>query len=164
MRSSLAPNGSVGGAKMNRNTVLSVCRCFVLLWLGCVLFAAAAFAQSYPNDLYQGMHWRLVGPFRGGRAEAAVGIPGDPNTYYFGAAAGGVWKTTDGGLTWKPIFDREPIASIGAISIAPSDHNVIYVGTGEQCLRNDITYGDGVYKSTDAGKTWANVGLRDTRH
>ena len=110
------------------------------------------------------MRWRLVGPFRGGRAEAATGIPGDPLTYYFGAVAGGVWKTTDGGVTWVPIFDREPNSTVGAIAVAPSNHNVIYVGTGEQCLRNDISFGDGVYKSTDGGRTWNNIGLKDSQH
>ncbi|MGH9710565.1 MAG: WD40/YVTN/BNR-like repeat-containing protein, partial [Candidatus Acidiferrales bacterium] len=141
-----------------------MCRSSLLVLLGGMLLATTAFAQSYPASLYEGMRWRLVGPFRGGRAEAATGIPGDPNTYYFGAAAGGVWKTTDAGLTWTPIFDREPNSSIGAIAVAPSNHDIIYVGTGEQCLRNDITFGNGVYKSTDAGKTWTNIGLRDTQH
>ncbi|MGB6877686.1 MAG: hypothetical protein WBD87_16810 [Candidatus Acidiferrales bacterium] len=149
---------------MIRNRIRRMCRHSLLMLPLGVLLAITAFAQSYPPSLYDGMRWRLVGPFRGGRAEAATGIPGDPNTYYFGAAAGGVWKTTDGGLTWTPIFDHEPIASIGAIAVAPSNHNVIYVGTGEQCLRNDISFGDGVYKSTDAGKTWTNIGLRDTQH
>jgi photosystem II stability/assembly factor-like uncharacterized protein len=90
-------------------------------------------------------------------------VPGDPNVYYFGAVSGGVWKTTDGGLNWTPIFDKEPISSIGSLAVAPSDPNVIYVGTGEACIRGDISYGDGVYKSVDAGKTWTNVGLKDTR-
>jgi photosystem II stability/assembly factor-like uncharacterized protein len=129
-----------------------------------MLLAVTAFAQSYPTSLYEGMRWRLVGPFRGGRAETAVGIPGDPSTYYFGAVAGGVWKTTDGGVTWVPIFDRQANSSIGAMAIAPSNPNIIYVGTGEPCLRNDITFGDGVYKSTDAGKTWTYSGLRDSEH
>ena len=114
--------------------------------------------------MFGGLRWRLVGPFRGGRAEAAAGIPGDPNTYYFGSAAGGVWKSTNAGASWTPIFDREPVASIGAIAIAPGNPNLIYVGTGEKCLRNDISFGDGVYKSTDGGQTWTNVGLRDSQH
>ncbi len=109
------------------------------------------------------MKWRLIGPFRGGRALAVSGVVGHPNTYYFGAVAGGVWKTTDGGATWKPIFDKEPIASIGALAVAPSDPNVIYVGTGEASPRGDMSYGDGVYKSVDGGATWTHVGLRDTR-
>jgi photosystem II stability/assembly factor-like uncharacterized protein len=109
------------------------------------------------------MRWRLVGPFRGGRALAACGVPGHPNTFYFGAVDGGVWKTTDAGRVWKPIFDNEPIASIGAIAVAPSDPNVIYVGTGEADMRSDISYGDGMYKSTDGGKTWRHIGLTDTR-
>lgn len=145
--------------RLNRVYVLSA-----LGFAGAVILAVAVFAQSYPTSLYESMRWRLIGPFRGGRAETATGIPGDPNTYYFGSVAGGVWKTTDGGLNWNPIFDREPNSSIGAIAIAPSDPNVIYVGTGEPCLRNDITFGDGVYKSTDAGRTWTRIGLDDSQH
>src|SRR5471032_3254034 len=112
---------------------------------------------------FSGMHWRLVGPFRGGRSVAATGVPGNPTLFYFGAVAGGVWKTNDAGRTWKPIFDGQPIASIGAIAVAPSDPNVIYVGSGEADMRSDITYGNGVYKSVDAGATWQHVGLTDTR-
>ncbi|MCL6566447.1 MAG: glycosyl hydrolase [Acidobacteriia bacterium] len=120
-------------------------------------------AQRYDEKALAGLRWREIGPFRGGRAIAVAGIPGDPNTFYFGAVAGGVWKTTDGGNTWTPIFDKQPVASIGAIAVAPSDPNVIYVGTGEACIRGNISHGNGVYKSTDAGKTWQHVGLEDTR-
>lgn len=134
---------------------------FLLLALG---VAQGAVAQSLPSSLFEGLKWRLVGPFRGGRAEAVAGIPGNPNVYYFGAVAGGVFKTTDGGASWIPIFDHEPVASIGAIALAPSNPNIVYVGTGEQCLRNDISFGDGLYKSLDGGKTWTNIGLRDTQH
>jgi photosystem II stability/assembly factor-like uncharacterized protein len=126
--------------------------------------AFVAGAQTLSKDSLHGMEWRLVGPFRGGRVEAVVGIPGNPFVYYFGAVAGGVWKTTDGGASWTPIFDKEPNPSIGAIAIAPSDPNVIYVGTGEPCFRGDITYGNGMYKSIDAGKTWTHIGLEDSRH
>ncbi len=119
-------------------------------------------AALFDEKLFNGMQWRQIGPFRGGRALAVEGVPGDPGTYYFGAVAGGVWKTIDGGATWQPLFDKEDISSIGAIAVAPSDHNVIYVGTGEAAIRGNITYGTGVYKSIDAGKTWKNVGLRDT--
>jgi photosystem II stability/assembly factor-like uncharacterized protein len=132
--------------------------------LALLVLAPAVFAQSVPSGLYDGLKWRLVGPFRGGRAEAVAGIPGNPEVYYFGAVAGGVFKTTDGGATWTPIFDREPVSSIGAIALSPSNPNIIYVGTGEQCLRNDISFGDGVYKSLDGGQTWANIGLRDSQH
>lgn len=130
-----------------------------------VIFAGAsmASAQQYNEDLFKGMEWRLVGPFRGGRALAVTGIPGDPETFYFGAVAGGVWKTIDGGNSWTPIFDKEPVSSIGSIAVADSDHNVIYVGTGEACIRSNISFGNGVYKSVDAGKTWTDVGLKDTR-
>ncbi|HZC36973.1 MAG TPA: hypothetical protein VE242_15215, partial [Chthoniobacterales bacterium] len=116
------------------------------------------------ESLYSGMKWRLVGPFRGGRALAVQGVVGEPNVYYFGAVAGGVWKTTDGGRTWAPLFQKESVSSIGDIAVAPSDHNVIYVGTGEAAIRGDITFGDGVYKSIDGGKNWKNVGLKDSRH
>lgn len=120
-------------------------------------------AQQVDRKTFGGLNWRLIGPNRGGRVEAVAGVPGT-RIFYFGAVAGGVWKSEDAGQTWTPIFDREPIASIGAIAIAPSDPNVIYVGTGEPCLRGDISYGNGVYKSTDGGKTWTHLGLADTRH
>jgi len=129
-----------------------------------LLFVASALvAQTVPETLFNGMKWRLVGPFRGGRSEAVTGIPGDPNTYFFGGAAGGVWKSTDGGGNWIPLFDKQPVASIGAIAVAESDPNIVYVGTGEGCIRGNLTSGDGVYKSTDGGRTWRNVGLRDSR-
>lgn len=144
-------------ARRTESTSLAV----VLAALG---LAHGAFAQSLPSSLFDGMKWRLVGPFRGGRAEAVAGIPGNPNVYYFGAVAGGVFKTSDGGASWTPVFDHEPVSSIGAIALVPSNPNVVYVGTGEQCLRNDISFGDGVYKSLDGGKTWTNIGLRDTQH
>jgi len=112
---------------------------------------------------FKGMKYRLVGPFRGGRSLTAAGIPGDPTTYYFGATGGGVWKSTDGAMTWSPVFDKEGTGSIGSLAVANSDHNTIYVGTGEACIRGNISQGDGVYKSLDGGKTWKNVGLHDTR-
>ena len=119
-------------------------------------------AQVDPS-LFGAMRWRDVGPFRGGRALAAAGVPSVPGLYYFGAAAGGVWKSIDFGTTWQPIFDDQRIGSIGAIAVAPSDPKTIYVGTGEGALRGDITYGDGVYKSADAGKSWTHIGLEDSR-
>src|SRR5579864_2217275 len=133
---------------------------FALFAMFGVGFASAQIDES----LYKGMKWRLIGPFRGGRALAVTGVPGEPENYYFGAVAGGVWKTIDGGVNWTPLFDKQPIASIGAIAVADSDHNVIYVGTGEGCIRGNLAYGDGVYKSIDGGKTWKNVGLKDTQH
>ena len=113
---------------------------------------------------WRGMQYRLVGPFRGGRVVAVAGVVGQDDVYYFGSTAGGVWKTTDGGLNWKPIFDKTKDASpsIGAIAVSESDPNVIYVGTGEACIRGNIVGGNGVYKSIDAGKTWKAVGLGDT--
>jgi photosystem II stability/assembly factor-like uncharacterized protein len=120
-------------------------------------------AGAIDEKLFKGMQWRQVGPFRGGRALAIEGVAGEPDTYYFGAVAGGVWKTIDGGANWTPLFDKQPISSIGAIAVAPSDHNVIYAGTGEAAIRGNTTYGTGVFKSIDGGKTWENVGLKDSR-
>jgi photosystem II stability/assembly factor-like uncharacterized protein len=129
-----------------------------------VVFAAAVSAQQIDPKTYGGMKWRLIGPFRGGRVITIAGVPSQPNTYYFGAVGGGVWKTSDGGNSWDPLFEKQAVSSIGAIAVSDSDPNVIYAGSGEACIRGNISYGDGVYKSTDAGKTWTNVGLRDTRH
>jgi photosystem II stability/assembly factor-like uncharacterized protein len=133
----------------------------ILLSLVCQLALAAT---KYDDTLFKGMKWRSIGPYRGGRVLAVTGVPGDPYTFYFGGVGGGVWRTTDGGLNWKPLFDKESVSSIGAIAVADSNHNVIYVGTGEACIRGNISYGNGVYKSTDGGKTWTNVGLKDTQH
>jgi len=121
--------------------------------------------QDEPKGPWHGLTWRLVGPFRGGRVLAVSGVVGDAHTYYFGGVGGGVWKTTDGGLSWRPMTDKvkDMSPSIGAIAVAPSDPNVIYAGTGEACIRGDIINGNGVYKSIDAGKTWTFSGLRDTR-
>jgi photosystem II stability/assembly factor-like uncharacterized protein len=123
--------------------------------------AAAASATAAPPivdpSLYSAMRWRLIGPYRAGRVSAVVGVPGDAATYYMGTPGGGVWKTTSGGTTWKPIFDDEHVASIGDVAIAASNSNIIIVGTGEQ------TAGDGVYRSSDAGTTWTNIGLKDSR-
>jgi photosystem II stability/assembly factor-like uncharacterized protein len=117
-----------------------------------------------PKSPFEGMQYRLVGPFRGGRVVAVAGVTGQSDTYYFGAVGGGMWKTTDGGLNWKPLWDKFPEASpsVGAIAVAPSDSNVLYVGTGEACIRGNVVMGNGVYKSIDAGKTWKFSGLRDT--
>ena len=143
-----------------------------------VLLPSLALACSAPNlwaadpgswsaapaeSAYSALKWRGIGPFRGGRAVAVAGVPGSPNVFYFGAAAGGVWKTIDAGATWKPIFDAEKASSIGAIAVARSNPDIIYVGTGEANMRGDVTWGGGVFKSADAGKTWSDLGLTDTR-
>ncbi len=132
----------------------------LLLLIPCSLLTGLA----QTPELYSGMRWRMIGPFRGGRALTAAGVRGRRDVYYFGAVGGGVWKTTNAGRTWEPIFDSQSIASIGSLAVAPSDPSVIYVGTGEASIRSVISFGNGVYKSTDAGKTWAHLGLGDTRH
>jgi len=118
-------------------------------------------AQQYSEDLFNEMHWRMIGPFRGGRTKPAVGIPDQPNVFYIGVVNGGVWKTTDFGRIWRPIFDDQPTGSIGAIAIAPSNPTIMYVGSGEGLQRPDLSTGDGIYKSTDGGETWTHLGLRD---
>ncbi len=122
----------------------------------------AAAPGTYDASWLKGMEWRLVGPYRGGRALAVTGVRGQPDVFYMGAVSGGVWKSADAGNSWTPLTDREPIASIGSIAIPDSDPNVIYVGTGEGCPRGDVTYGNGVWKSLDAGKTWVHLGLEET--
>ena len=130
-------------------------------WLCLVLAASLASAESYDAKLFGEMRWREIGPYRGGRTRACSGVPSQPNVFYIGAVNGGVWKTNDYGRTWTPIFDDQPTGSIGAIAVAPSDPNIIYVGSGEGLQRPDLSVGDGIYKSTDAGKTWTHLGLRD---
>ena len=116
---------------------------------------------TFPTDAIQGLKWRHIGPFRAGRTKSAVGVPTQPNVFYMAATNGGVWKTTDYGRTWDPIFDAMPTGSIGAVEVAPSDPNVIYVGSGEGLQRPDLSTGDGMYRSNDAGKTWTKLGLND---
>src|ERR1043166_6759165 len=108
----------------------------------CLNFAACAASP----EMFNALRWRNIGPFRGGRVDAVAGVPGDPATFYFGSVGGGVWKTVNGGMTWAPIFDGQPSASIGAIAVAPSNPNILYVGTGESTIRSQIGFGDGVYK------------------
>ena len=115
-------------------------------------------AQIDPS-LFNSMKWRMIGPHRGGRTIGAVGVPQQPNVFYIGVNNGGVWKTTDYGRTWDPIFDDQPTGSIGDVIVSPSNPNVIYVGSGEGVQRPDLSVGNGMYKSTDAGKTWTHLGL-----
>ncbi|MFZ0819879.1 MAG: hypothetical protein WAM91_07405 [Candidatus Acidiferrales bacterium] len=148
-----------------------------LVWGASLALALAAFflapghsaarqsQQSGPRDpsLYSGMKWRMIGPFRAGRAVAVTGVPGQPNHFFFGSVGGGVWESTTSGENWTPIFDNEAVQSIGAIGVAPSDPKVIYVGSGEADMRSQISFGNGMYKSADGGKTWKHIGLDDTR-
>src|SRR5437763_146543 len=125
-----------------------------------LLTPLVAFAADAP---FGDLRWRLIGPFRGGRVLAVTGVPGQPQHFYFGGVNSGVWETNDAGRTWQPIFDSQPIGSIGAIAVAPSDPNIIYVGTGESDMRSDISQGDGMYRSIDGGKTWSHIGLIDSQ-
>src|SRR6202023_2702131 len=126
-----------------------------------LLSAVPGTAQRIPENTYQDLRWRMIGPFRGGRTRAAAGVPNQPNLFYVGQVNGGVWKSDDYGRTWEPIFDNQPTQSIGAIAVAPSDSNIIYVASGEGLHRPDLSVGNGIYKSIDAGKTWTHLGLRD---
>ncbi len=127
----------------------------------CITLVGPVGAEPLNPALYQGLRWRMIGPFRGGRTVGATGVPGRPNVFYVGVNNGGVWRTTDYGQTWRPIFDSQPTGSVGAIAVARSNPNVLYVGSGEGLQRPDLSVGDGVYKSTDGGRTWTNMGLRD---
>jgi photosystem II stability/assembly factor-like uncharacterized protein len=128
-----------------------------------VAAATAAVAQPFDPNTFAGLRWRSIGPYRGGRTRAVAGVPSQPNVFYIGVCNGGVWKTTDYGRTWYPIFDDQPTGSIGAIAVAPSDPNIIYIGTGEGLQRPDLSVGDGLFKSIDAGRTWTHLGLRDAQ-
>lgn len=140
---------------------------FILLAVVGLAFSAAhpaAQTTAINPTVYGGLHWRMIGPFRGGRVAAVSGVPGRPNEFYFGHVNGGVWKTINAGRTWVPVFDSQPVASIGAVAVAPSNANIVYVGSGESTLRDSTGYGNGVYKSIDAGRTWTHIGLEPTHH
>ena len=135
-------------------------RLFVFLTLALTQFVLA---QKFDPDMYQSLRWRMIGPFRAGRTVGATGIPGKQNVFYIGVNNGGVWRSSDFGHTWVPIFDDQPTGSIGALAVAPSDPEIIYVGSGEGLQRPDLSVGDGVFKSTDVGKTWKLMGLNDAQ-
>src|SRR5438045_2616492 len=120
-----------------------------------------AFVAEGQQDFSTMLRWRNIGPFRGGRVRAVCGVPSQPNVFYFAQVNGGVFKTNDYGRTWQPIFDDQPTGSVGAITVSISNPDIIYVGSGEGLHRPDLSVGDGIYKSTDAGKTWSHLGLRD---
>jgi len=138
-------------------------RLSIIVLLALLLAPSYAGAQQLDPNLYSGLRWRMLGPFRAGRVNAVSGVAGQPDTFYFGSVGGGVWKSLNSGRTWTPIFDASNVASIGAIGVAPSNPDVVYVGSGEADMRDSIAFGNGVYKSTDAGKTWKHLGLENTR-
>jgi photosystem II stability/assembly factor-like uncharacterized protein len=140
-----------------RRSSIAAFSCLALFMLG------GTARGQFPESLYQDLHWRMIGPFRAGRTRAVAGVPSQTNVFYIGAVDGGVWKSDDYGRTWRPIFDAEPTQSIGAIAVAPSDPKIVYVASGEGLQRPDLSVGDGIYKSTDAGKTWTHLGLRDSQ-
>jgi photosystem II stability/assembly factor-like uncharacterized protein len=127
----------------------------------CLLGPCMAIAQQNSEKFFKDLHWRMIGPYRGGRTRAVAGIPTQPNVFYIGAVNGGVWKSDDSGRTWNPIFDGQLTQSIGAIAVAPSDPKVVYVASGEGLQRPDLSIGDGIYKSTDGGNNWSHLGLRE---
>jgi len=147
----------------------SICSRALIPSLLVLLFAVGtvrptqAQGQPVPQPYFGALHWRLIGPFRAGRVVAVAGVPGSSTDFYFGSVDGGIWHTPDAGTVWKPIFDGQPVASIGALAVAPSNTKVLYAGTGESDIRSDLASGDGVYKSTDGGQTWKNVGLKNSR-
>ncbi len=148
------------GSRWTRCTFVAL----VVLALPAAAKERAPTTADFDEALFHGMAWREVGPYRGGRAAAVTGVPSQPDVYYFGGTGGGVWKTIDGGVTWKNVSDGSFGGSIGAIAVSEWDPNVVYVGGGEVTVRGNVSHGDGVWKSTDAGKTWRHVGLADSRH
>ena len=146
---------------MQRNSIIRRRLASLALVLSAIVLSAAVVGAQVPESTYEGLHWRMIGPFRGGRTRAAAGVPSQPNVFYIGQVNGGVWKSDDFGRTWNPIFDQQPTQSIGAIAVAASEPNIVYVSSGEGLHRPDLSVGNGVYKSTDAGKTWTRLGLRD---
>jgi photosystem II stability/assembly factor-like uncharacterized protein len=143
-------------AFISRFLMISFLSIFVLL-----TFQGQDYAQEIKPDLFDKLRYRHIGPV-GNRVSAVVGIPGDSHVYFAGAASGGIWKTEDGGIRWRPVFDDQGVQSIGALAVAPSDHNVIWAGTGEAFIRSNISIGSGIYKSTDGGKNWKHMGLEKT--
>ena len=142
-----------------------LCLALALTFLAAPVYSQNSAAQPKPADLIKALQYRSIGPYRGGRSAAVAGVPSQPFVYYYGATGGGVWKTTDGGINWDSVSDGSVFGtgSVGAIAVADSDPNTIYVGMGESPIRGNVSHGDGVYKSIDAGKTWKRVGLEDTR-
>ncbi len=136
------------------------CVAAALLWRPAV---AAQTASGFDAALFRELSWRNIGPFRGGRTQAGAGVPSRPNLFYIGAGNGGIWKTDDYGRTWTPIFDGQPTGSIGALAVAASNPSVIYAGSGEGLPGSDLSTGDGIYKSVDAGRTWTHLGLDDAQ-
>src|ERR1700690_3361160 len=152
------PNFSSLLRKILRKTVNQRLVWIVLAALGLLVFSCPLPAQPYDPSFYQELHWRLIGPFRGGRTVAISGVPEHQNVFYMAPNNGGVWKTTDFGRTWNPIFDGQPTGSVGALAVAASNPDIIYVGSGEGLRRPDLSVGNGIYKSTDAGRTWQHLG------
>ena len=145
---------------MSLNSLKAFCR-IAVCGAFFVIPGVLSSAQTFDSKLFQEMRWREIGPYRGGRTRALAGVPSQPNVFYIAQVNGGVWKSTDYGQTWNPIFDSADTGSVGSIAVAPSDPKVIYVGSGEGLQRPDLSVGDGIYKSTDAGRTWVHLGLRD---
>src|SRR5947208_14486785 len=131
------------------------------IFAAALLVVSSNLSAQVDPSYFNSMQWRCIGPHRGGRTVGAVGVAQQPNVFYIGVNNGGVWKTTDYGRTWLPIFDDQPTGSIGAVAVAPSNPNILYVGSGEGLQRPDLSVGDGVYKSSDGGKTWKHMGLKD---